>query len=214
MPERTIEDLLRAEYFDLLPDIRKVAWQLETEIRYHTLPILRSLNQYEQLIVKSRVKECESAIRALQRRQEGRVFNPDRPGDYSLLTLPDLAGVRVLIFPRGRLEEVDRLLAKCFAGWTTDPVRDESGAALAPKYTGYCGDVSEQVRAEFQVVPMLVGLFWEVEHSAMYKPDPSLMGIANSSQMKTLKAGVEDALARFEAGFESFVQEQSDSTSH
>ncbi len=207
MPERTVEDLLRAEYFSLLPEIRKVAWQLETEIRYNTLRILQSLNHYEQLLVQSRVKECESAIKALQRRQEGRVFNPERPGDYSLLKLPDLAGVRVLVFPRSRMTEVDRCLTECFTGWTPNPVPGEAGATLAPKYNGFCRDVSSKIRAEYQVVPLLVGLFWQVEHSAMYKPDPSLMGIANSSEMKLLKAGVEDALLRFETGFESFVRE-------
>jgi len=204
-----IEDMLRAEYFSLLPEIRKVVWQLETEIRYETLSILHSLNHYEQLIVKSRVKECESAIRALQRRQEGRVFNSDRPEEYSLLTLPDLAGVRVLIFPRSRVVEVDGRLKGRFAGWTPDPVRDEGGIALALKYIGYCSGVSGKVRGEYQVVPMLVGLFWEVEHSAMYKPDPSLRGIGTSTQMKMLKADVEDALKRFETGFESFVTETS-----
>jgi hypothetical protein len=205
MPERSIEDQLRAEYFRLLPEIRKVAWQLETEIRYHTLSILHSLSHYEQLIVKARVKDCESAIKALQRRQEGRIFNPDRPEDYSLLSLPDLAGVRVLIFPRARLVEVDDSLRQYFNGWTPDPVLDESGAILAPKYSGFCRKVSDNVRAEYQIVPMLIGFFWEVEHSAMYKPDSSLRGIGESIEMRTLKAEVEMALSRFEEGFGSFV---------
>lgn len=205
MHERSIEDQLRAEYFGLLPEIRKVAWQLETEIRFHILPTSHSLSHHEQLIVKARVKDCESAIKALQRRQEGRIFNPDRPEDYSLLSLPDLAGVRVLIFPRARLVEVDNSLAQCFHGWTPDPVRDESGAILAPKYSGFCRQVSDKVRAEYQVVPMLIGFFWEVEHSAMYKPDSSLRGIGDSIEMRSLKASVEMALSRFEEGFGSFV---------
>lgn len=205
MVERTIEDLLRAEYFTLLPEIRKVAWQLETEIRFHTLAILRSLNYHEQVIVKSRIKDCESAIKALQRRQEGRVFNPERPGDYSLLSLPDLAGVRVLTFPRDRLAEVDRLLKDCFVHWTADPILDDHGGVLARKYYGHCSEVSGRLCAEYQVVPMLIGLFWDVEHAAMYKPDPALVGVANSKEMKLLRTDVEFALSRFEAGFESFV---------
>lgn len=207
MSERTVEDLLRAEYFTLLPEIRRVAWQLETEIRFRTLAILHSLNHYEQLIVKSRVKDCESSIRALQRRQEGRVFDPQRPEGYSLLSLPDLAGVRVLIFPRSRLIEADQVLRGCFPGWQPDPVRDEGGAVLAPKYNGHCAGVSGRVRAEYQVVPMLVGLFWEVEHAAMYKPDPALIDIAKSKEMILLKQDVEFAVSRFEAVFESFVRD-------
>ncbi|HEY1808316.1 MAG TPA: hypothetical protein VGG42_07120 [Acidobacteriaceae bacterium] len=207
MPGRNIEDILREEYFSLLPEIRRVAWQLETEIRYFTLPVLQKLNHYEQLVVRSRVKDCESAIKSLRRRQEGRVFDPLRPTAYSLLSLPDLAGVRVLIFPRARLMEADRLLADRFTAWIPDPVPDEAGITLAPKYSGYCADVSARIRAEYQVVPMLIGLFWEVEHSAMYKPSPSLVGMANSREMKLLKSEVEFALSRFEAVFENFVTE-------
>jgi hypothetical protein len=179
MHPRTIEDCLREEYFDLLPEIRRVVWHLETEIRFHTLPILRILTSHEQLVVKSRVKECESAIRTLQRQQEGRTFDPDHPEKYSMLNLPDMAGVRVLVFPHERLVGVDNALRSCFADWTPDPVLDEGGAVLARTYFGHCPEVSHRLRAEYQVVPMLVGYFWEVEHSALYKPDPSLRGLAN-----------------------------------
>lgn len=212
MPERTIEDRLREEYFDLLPDMRRVAWQLEAEIRYHTLPILQKLTHYEQLVVTSRVKECESAIKTLRRTQEGRTFDPERSGDYSVLNLPDLAGVRVLAFPHARLIEVDDALRRidCFTGWTADPVKNEKETDLAYTYNGYFKNVSEKVRAEYQVVPMLIGLFWEVEHSAIYKPAPSLKGIAESADMKKLKTDVESALSLFEAGFESFVRDNSE----
>ena len=100
MDERTVEDRLREEYFDLLPEVRQVTWQIETEIRYHTLSVFHGLAHSEQLIIKSRVKECESALQSLRRRQEGGTFDTDKPDDYSLLHLPDLAGVRVLVFPR------------------------------------------------------------------------------------------------------------------
>jgi ppGpp synthetase/RelA/SpoT-type nucleotidyltranferase len=207
MPERTIEDALRVEYFELQAEIRRVAWQMETEIRYRTLSVLHQLNPYEQLIVRSRIKDCESALQSLRRRQEGRVFDP--AGNYSLSQLPDLVGVRVLVFPRARVEQVDELLKRQFPEWTPDPVRDDDGEILAAKYNGYCREVSERIRAEYQVVPMLVGLFWEVEHSAMYKPGPSLRGVENSKEMRRLRAEAEGALLRFESGFEAFVTEHS-----
>jgi hypothetical protein len=206
MPERTIEDRLREEYFDFLPAIRRVAWQLETEIRYHTLTIQHSLNLYEQLVVKSRIKDCESALKSLQRRQEGRVFDPDRPNDYSILDLPDLAGVRVLVFPNSRLLQVDNYIHARFSDWTLDPVNDDSGTALALKYHGYCPVISDRVCGEYQVVPMLLGLFWEVEHAAMYKPATPLKDIASSEQMRNLRTDVERTLRAFEAGFDDFVR--------
>jgi hypothetical protein len=47
---------------------------------------------------------------------------------------------------------------------------------------------------------MLIGLFWDVEHSAMYKS----RGAANSVEMKKYRADVYSALARFEEGIENF----------
>lgn len=63
--------------------------------------------------------------------------------------------------------------SSCTPEWTSDPIlggndRDET---IAFKYHGYCG-TNANVRGELQVVPMLIGLFWEVEHSAIYKPSP------------------------------------------
>ena len=55
MVERTVEDCLREEYFELLPDIRHVADHLETEIRHCVLPIIHKLDKFEQLAVTSRM---------------------------------------------------------------------------------------------------------------------------------------------------------------
>jgi hypothetical protein len=90
MSERTVEDRLREEYFDLLPQIRRVLVQLEGEIAWQVLPISRKLRPHEQLIVKSRVKQCDSALEALRRRQEGATFDLDRPELYTLTSLKDL----------------------------------------------------------------------------------------------------------------------------
>jgi ppGpp synthetase/RelA/SpoT-type nucleotidyltranferase len=100
MAERTIEDRLRQHYFELLPHIRRVAEELEAEVRYCLLPISLGLDRYERLIVTSRIKDCESAIEALRRRQEGATFDTDNPELYSLDNLSDLAGVRGRIPPQ------------------------------------------------------------------------------------------------------------------
>lgn len=203
MQDRKPEDWLRQEYFDLLPDVRRVVWYLEAEIRYHTRHVVKRLKPHEQLVVRSRVKECESAVKTLRDQQEGRTFDPDNPKGYSLLNLPDLTGVRVLVFPNNRLVEVDDALHSTFQGWIYKPVKDDSGAVLAPKYYGYCNEVSSKVQAEYQIVPMLIGLFWEVEHSAMYKSRE----VANSKEMQKHRGDVERALSCFEVGIETFVRD-------
>ena len=48
---------------------------------------------------------------------------------------------------------------------------------------------------------MLIGLFWDVEHSAMYK----FKAVANSKEMRSRRTRVEEALADFEQGVERFL---------
>ncbi len=201
---RTIEDRLREEYFQLLPEIRRVAGQLQAQINYCLLPIANALEPHEQLIVKSRVKECESAVNALRRRSgEGKSFDDDQPLRYSLANLNDLAGLRFLVFPRRRILEVDQALREIFGSWKADPVEIE-GQVLALKYYGHC-DASKHIRDEYQIVSMLTGLFWEVEHSAIYKPAPQIRSAARSLAMQQRSKEVIDALKAFTDQFESLI---------
>jgi hypothetical protein len=170
------------------------------------------LKKHENLVVKSRIKECPSAIDALRRRCEGGVFDRDRPENYSLLQLRDLAGVRVLAFPPERASEIDELLHKQFHDWISDPIIDrETGQQLAFKYYGRCVEASERVQCEYQTVSMLIGLFWEVEHAAIYKPAPNFKGISTSPEMQKCTSDVYRALIAFEAEFEHQI-ENADST--
>jgi ppGpp synthetase/RelA/SpoT-type nucleotidyltranferase len=195
---------LREEYFDLLPDIRRVVDELEAEVKHCLIPISLRLDKYERLVVTSRVKECESALDSLRGRQEGATFDSGRPELYSLDNLTDLAGVRVLAFPHSRLAEADRKLRERFQTWTADPVRgyDEP---LAFTYFGYCR-ASDRIRAEFQIVPMLTALFWEVEHSVIYKPSPSLKGVARSLEMQQRTRDVLKGLKAFEDEFANLIR--------
>ena len=206
MAERSIQDRLREDYFDLLADVRRVAELLETEVRHCVLPMSLKLHQHEQLVVKSRIKDCESALNSL-RLQKGGTFDRDRPETYSLTELTDLAGVRVLGFPRNLLEEIHEMLRDRFPAWEPDHVQSDEtdDEPLALTYHGYC-EASDRVRGEFQIVSMLTGLFWEVEHSAMYKPTPRLKGVAHSREMKQRRQEVQQALRAFEEDFDRLIK--------
>jgi hypothetical protein len=99
--------------------------------------------------------------------------------------------------------------------WSADPVaaensgdknhkNDKNDDPLAFKYFGYC-EASNQVRAEYQVVPMLTALFWEVERSVIYKPSPPLRGVARSLAMKQRTRDVLGALRAFEDEFANLI---------
>jgi hypothetical protein len=204
--ERSVEDRLREEYFTLLPEIRRVADQLEAEVKYHIRFIAARLRRHERLAVKFRVKSCESALEKLRAQQEGAAFDESLPAIYSLTGLNDLAGVRVLAFPRGRLADIDSKLRKVFPSWTADPVEDD-GDILAFKYHGKRRK-SDRIKGEYQVVSMLTGLFWEVEHSAIYKPDIELRGIDQNFGMRERTRDVAKALRAFEEYFEALSRQR------
>jgi hypothetical protein len=204
MPPRVIEDYLREEYSRLLPGVRRVTAELETQVRHLLLPVTRSVAAHEKLLVKSRVKECESAIESLMRRTELVAFPRESQIIIpSLSSLNDLAGVRILAFPKCRVVEIDRLLRRRFADWTPDPVPPLPGSAnsLAFKYHGHLPD-SCGVRGEIQLMSMLVGMFWEVEHAALYKPGEQLRGMGITLRMQPHYADVIRALHLFEDEFE------------
>jgi len=50
---------------------------------------------------------------------------------------------------------------------------------------------------------MLVGLFWEVEHGALYKPGEQLRSAEISARMQGHYANVIQALSSFEQEFEA-----------
>lgn len=54
---------------------------------------------------------------------------------------------------------------------------------------------------------MLTGLFWEVEHSAIYKPSPQLKGVARSLAIRERRQEVYKALRAFEEEFEKRVRQ-------
>lgn len=148
------------------------------------------------------MRECAREASGASR---DRAFQRSRPEIYTLASLNDLAGVRVLAFPRRRLAEIDRLLRKEFDTWTSDPVEDD-GEVQALKYYGYC-QASNKVKGEYQVVSMLTGLFWEVEHSAIYKPDARLIGIGEHLGMLERTRDVVSAIRAFEEQFEALARQ-------
>lgn len=206
MKARTIEDSLREEYFTLLPNIRRVKEQLETIVKYELLPILNNLETHERFDVFSRVKDCESAVNSLRRRQEGATFDRRKPEKYSLTQLRDLAGVRVLVFPRGLISRVNKIVLNSFDSWVSDPVPsfNDDDDPLALKYYGHT-PYSNNIIGEIQIVPMLTGLFWEVEHAAIYKPKPEFKGISRSLEMRQQTQKVLNELKNFEETFEKLI---------
>ena len=209
MTLQSTEDRLRAEYFQILPTLRRVQNHLETEIRYALLPLSGSVATHERVVVTSRIKDCESAIEKLRRKEQGRRFNPDLMSTYRLRNLKDLVGVKVLAFPSALRVRADSALRQTFPDWTPDPFRE--GSDLGFKYVGR-SSVDDTISAEYQILPTLVGMFWDVEHTAIYKPDPTLASSDRDIMaLKTKSSHAIRALIDFEDSVEQSIQAGPDS---
>jgi hypothetical protein len=179
---------------------------LETEVNYLLLPAKLNTDSYARLLVRGRVKDCESAVDSLRRRQEGGTFDSSQPDKYSLSALPDLVGVRILTFPQSCFAAAGEIVTKRIPGWLPDHIEagNPSDAPIALKFHGLWHP-DDPFRSEIQIVSLLIGLFWEVEHSAIYKPAPNLRGVARSFAMKSRTAAVLASLQAFEQEFGSLV---------
>jgi len=206
---RQVEDRLRAEYVDLVPSMQRTLTALLTEVNHILLSAILTLDPYEQIVVKGRLKDSESAVDALRRRQEMGRFDVKQGESYSLTTLPDLVGIRVLAFPQRRLHVVRRILEAepRLSGWKDDHLSstDPTQPPIGFKYHGLW-NTADPFRSELQIVSLLVGLFWEVEHSAIYKPTPKLQGMASSISMKDRNDAVLTALQQFEQEFDRQIE--------
>ncbi len=157
---------------------------------------------WERIEISSRIKEGESAINSL--RGEGNVFEQRA---YSLRELHDLVGVRVKVFPSHRITSmagpVGRLFSECKKG--PKFLREAKGLFKCNglKYYGSFAR-SADVLVEIQIVPLLIGLFWELEHATVYKPSPELRGIERVIGDQNRK--VYEALAQWERTFLEFAK--------
>ena len=210
---RLVEDLLRAEYFGLVASMQRTLTALETEVNYLLLPSRLKLDPYARILVRGRVKDCESAVDSLRRRQEGGTFDASQPGKYSMTALPDLVGVRILTFPQACFEQASEIVTNRIPEWTSDhiPAEEPSAPPIALKFHGFWHR-DDRFRSEIQIVSLLIGLFWEVEHSAIYKPAPNLRGVSKSLAMKSRTAAVLASLRAFEQEFGRLI-DSADETS-
>ena len=172
-PQANILCQLREEYIKLLPQAKKTIEFLTTTVNHLLKDIYLKLGPEEQIQCKSRIKSQESSIAALARRQEGQIFDPAK--QYSLSNLPDFVGLRILVFPNPRISEIQNSLQDLLKNWKSDPVRDMD---TVHKYFGHLPEPEiSEISCEVQIVPMLIGLFWQVEHSTLYKPSPRIKNL-------------------------------------
>lgn len=71
MNKLTTEDRLRQEYFELLPELLKIQQLMEAKIKWYLKGMIYNFDKkYQRIEVVSRIKDCDSAIETLKRKQK------------------------------------------------------------------------------------------------------------------------------------------------
>lgn len=202
--EKKIEDELRENYLTLLPLMRRMEFLLESQIRWHLKSVIYDLESYQRIEIRSRIKDCDRAISSLRRRREG-IFDPEQK--YSLVELKDLVGFRILVFPEGLISTVNKIITENFSSLKSDPILKKGNPKdiIALKYHGFINE-DDKFQSEIQIVSMLIGLFWEVEHFTLYKQDPSFKGVINDDLINK-NDKIMDELAEYATLFEKTLNE-------
>lgn len=109
------------------------------------------------------------------------------------------------MFPHKLISKVDDTLRRYFSCWKQDHIHNEDKTIIAQKYHGFIDEKHNKFTCEYQIVPMLIGLFWEVEHFAYYKPNPDLKGIKDALQMESAYQEVLKSLNKFDEIFINII---------
>ena len=119
-----------------------------------------------------------------------------------MIELKDLVGFRVLVFPENLISEVNKKITDNFSSLKSDPIlkNNDPEKVVAHKYHGKANE-GDTFQSEIQIVSMLIGLFWEVEHFTLYKQDLSFKGVI-SEDLKNKNDEILDALKEYSNIFE------------
>lgn len=213
MKKATTEDRLRQEYFDLLPELIKIQKLIEAKIKWYLKDTIYNLyKKHQQIEIESRVKDCDSAIETLRRRQkQTHRFDENKSDSYTLTALTDLVGLRILVFPPSLIQPVSKVITSKFNAWKPDHTKIDKKVGKKNKKITICkkyrGIVNRKldIKCEIQIISMLIGAFWDIEHFVLYKPDPTYKGIKEDLTMRRLNNDVLIKLDEFEATFERLI---------
>lgn len=193
-----IESQLQLEYLKIANKLYKAQEYIEIEIKHTIKTQLLKAVHANKILISSRVKDCNSAIISLKKKEEGRVFRDNK--QYSITQLNDLIGIRVSVFPLTLLELVktpllDYLDSNFEKQFQTDHTTIEKYDIY--KYRGIHNQFSE-FKCEIQLIPMLISKFWDIEHDVFYKPASP----HDAPPMKDAYYAVINSLYNFERTYE------------
>lgn len=122
-----------------------------------------------------------------------------------MVKLKDIVGLRILVFPPSLIKPVNKIIISKFRHWRPDHHK-LGKTIICNKYDGLVNR-KLKIRCEIQIISMLTGAFWDVEHFALYKPDPAYKGIKENLTMRRLGDEVLTKLSEFEKTFEKLISD-------
>jgi ppGpp synthetase/RelA/SpoT-type nucleotidyltranferase len=212
MTEHEIRANLLLEYYVQRPIYENIINVAKAQIENNLIKLRLKKKRWERIELSARIKEFESAFDKLKASKEANELEPTD----SLLTLYDMAALKIRVFPNSYLGPVKRIVMRLF----DDVIEDhEPNKSSRIDNKTYFADVERlkffvklnprfniNNRFEIQVVPFLLDAFMDVEHDTIYKP----IGLPKEIKirMKHYRSGVISNVINFSKEFENILREK------
>ena len=146
------------EYSNKIEKFKKIEEKLYFEVCHFLSDDKYNLNEFQHIEITSRIKSYSSAEKKLRNQLELTAHDKS-----SIFDLDDIIGIRISVFPLTLLRNIEKKLDEKFKSWKKEK-------SCHGRYSVYKHRSNyEKANCEIQLVPMLVGKFWDVEHSVIYK---------------------------------------------
>lgn len=146
---------LRKEYDNYLRQAKKLYEYGKREIAHLLSKKLFELEDHEKVKITGRIKTFDKCLIKLTR-EAGYI-----PEDASIFSVEDIIGLRIAVFPNSIIRDIQEIIDKEYPSAERDHRRE-------PYRLQYYVNIEElgisNNKVEIQVMPYLLGSYWDVEH--------------------------------------------------
>lgn len=175
---------LRSEYDNQINKMNGLLDYYKTEIEYLIRELKLNCKKFEKIEFSSRIKTFESCITKLKKKNEANVLTEEA----KLSEVKDLIGIRMLVFPNDYIEVIKRLIMRKHNKFTIEEIdEDKKKECDFIKFFVYFNiEKFNHILVEIQILPYLLGKYWDIEHSLIYKPQDMYPHKVQKTQLKEI----------------------------
>ncbi|MBU3955132.1 hypothetical protein KJ633_01590 [bacterium] len=165
-PENNVINLLRGEYDSNKEKYYKLLSHSKTTVKNILKNLIINSKAFEQIEVVGRIKTFERCIAKLKKAKEANYLDDE----VKLAEITDIIGIRILTFPNKYIEKIIEIIKKDIVGYKISKEDNKEEIDFYKTYITSTLTGFENIQVEIQILPYLLGKYWDIEHELIYKP--------------------------------------------